>query len=183
MPIYECHCVACDYTFEVLAAVGQANRRHPCPGCGKAAPRIASTFAIVSGGPVSKEAKTGGELGGAKNPAAKRRPAQRPLCLQNPHIPLLCHMDEPSARRWVARFNGRGAEYDDRMGERAEMRKKRGLPPPPPPEPAAHGHTHGHNPRRHTPSSPDSHAKTHAHGHDHKDGSAHAHHGGAGHSH
>ena len=147
MPIYECHCIRCDLTFEVLAGVAAANQRHACPDCGKLSPRIASTFAIVSGGTGVCSANGQND---SKN-AAARKSRQAPLCLQNPHIPLLCHMDEPSARRWVAHFNGGGAEYDDKRAARDELRKKRGLPPPPAAEPSGHLYGHENNPRRHSP--------------------------------
>jgi putative FmdB family regulatory protein len=177
MPIYECNCVTCDLTFEVLASVAQANRRRPCPECGKPAPRIASAFAIVSGGAPVTEAKT---KNGAKKPAAGRQRTGPPLCLQNPHIPLLCHMDEPSARRWVAHFNGRGAEYDDKAAKRAELQKKRGLPPPPEPTLSGHvhAHDHEHNPRRHSIGSVTAPSADRAHphhdAHSHSDGHVHS---------
>ena len=173
MPIYECHCMRCDLTFEVLAGVGAANRRHACPGCGKLSPRIASTFAIVSGGPGVRSAN--GQNDSSNTPA--RRPRKVPLCLQNPHIPLLCHMDEPSARRWVAHFNGRGAEYDDKTAARDELRKKRGLPPPAAPEPPGHLHAHEHNPRRHSPGPAAAVSPEHGRHRDGDDGGGHHTHG------
>lgn len=184
MPIYECHCIRCDLTFEVLAAVGEANRRRPCPECGKLSPRIASTFAITGGGTDVPEQHKADR----PRPALGRKPRQVPLCLQNPHIPLLCHMDEPSARRWVAHFNGRGAEYDDKQAAGVESRKKHGLPPSPEPAPSGHLHGHEHNPRRHSNGAAAS--TSHAHGaesHHHQNDSTahrhdHGHHGSEHHS-
>ncbi|MGH7933319.1 MAG: FmdB family zinc ribbon protein [Candidatus Binataceae bacterium] len=150
MPIYECHCMKCELTFEVIAPVGAARRRHACPECGRLSPRIVSTFAIVSGG-AAGDGNSNAKIrpaNGAK--AAVRRKNQPPLCLQYPHIPLLCHMDEPSAQRWVAHYNGRGAEYDDKKDAREELRQRRGLPPPAP-APAGQVHGHAHAPGRHAP--------------------------------
>jgi hypothetical protein len=65
--------------------------------------------------------------------------------MRYPQIPLLCHMDQPSAQRFVARVQGRGAQYDDAVGARDELRKKRGERPPAPAEPATHDHTHHHH--------------------------------------
>ena len=127
MPIYECHCLGCDLTFEVLAPLSRAGRRHPCPRCNRPAPRIASAFAIASGAS-AREPKT--ETGAAKMPAASKTP---PLCLRHPNVPMLCHMEPKAAARWLARYNGRVAEYDDRQGAREDLRRKRGLPPEPPP--------------------------------------------------
>jgi putative FmdB family regulatory protein len=159
MPLYEWECLACDIRFEELAAVSEGRLEHACPNCGRMSPRVISTFAIASG--ISPEAPvTGaGKAAGSKEP---------PICLRYPHIPLLCHMDKPTAERAVAYAHGRGAEYDDRKGQAEETRRKRGLPPPAPPAPPAHAHSH--NPRRHQASGepPHSHsAATHDHGHDH----------------
>lgn len=144
MPIYECHCSACEMTFEVLARAGHANRRHPCPECGRPSRRIASTFAIASSGSSVRDAKS---ATAAADTAATKRRSGPPLCLQNPHIPLLCHMDQKSGERFVAHFNGRGDEYDDRMASREDLRKKRGLPPPPESSPTGHLHeSHSHAP-------------------------------------
>jgi putative FmdB family regulatory protein len=158
MPIYECRCIPCDITFEVLARAGQANRRHPCPECGRSSQRIASTFAIGSGGSNVRDAKSGTA---ATNTAAAKRRSGPPLCLQNPHIPLLCHMDQKSGERFVAHFNGRGDEYDDKMATREYVRKKRGLPPPADTHNRQNsgGHSHSHGKTR------SSQAGSHAHPH------------------
>ncbi|MGH7985674.1 MAG: FmdB family zinc ribbon protein [Candidatus Binataceae bacterium] len=118
MPIYECHCQTCDLLFEVLASLG--DQFHDCPECGRAAPRVISTFAICS-------AKPSPSGTAAARPA--RAAARAPLCLRYPELPLLCHMDEGSARRFVAHYEGHGNEYDDRMAANEETRKVRGLQP------------------------------------------------------
>jgi putative FmdB family regulatory protein len=143
MPIYECQCLGCDLTFEVLAPLSRAGRRHPCPRCNRSAPRIASVFAIASGAGVPQP-KT--EAGAAKMLAASNTP---PLCLRYPKVPMLCHMEPKAAARWLARYNGRVAEYDDRQGAREDLRRKRGLPAEPPPAASAHSHGHGRDFRRH----------------------------------
>lgn len=164
MPIYECHCLACDLTFEVLAPLSQAGRRHPCPRCARRAPRIASAFAIASGGgPRDSRSEA------AREPGAPEPP---PLCLRYPQVPLLCHMDQKAARRWLAHYNGRGAEYDDKQAAREELHKKRGLPPEPPPAPPAHGHELGRNFRRHQAQG----AAEHGGGSHHEHGANHEHH-------
>jgi len=158
MPLYEWECLACDIRFEDLASVGEGRLEHVCPNCGRMSPRVISTFAIASG--ASPEPQSDAK---AAKPASGAEP---PICLRYPHIPLLCHMDKPTAERAVAYAQGRGAEYDDRKGQAEEMRKKRGLPPPPPPAPA---HAHGHNPRRHQASDtvkPAQSADSHGHSHD-----------------
>jgi putative FmdB family regulatory protein len=142
MPIYECHCLGCDLTFEILAPLSRAGRRHPCPRCNRSAPRIASAFAIASGAN-AREPKT--ETGAEKMLAASKTP---PLCLRHPNVPMLCHMEPKAAARWLARYNGRVAEYDDRQGAREDLRRKRGLPPEPPATPS-HSHGHGRDFRQH----------------------------------
>ncbi len=137
MPLYEWECLACDIRFEDLASVGEGRLERACPHCGGMSPRVVSTFAIASAAAPQAQAQS-------TRPAASNEP---PICLRYPHIPLLCHMDKPTAERAVAYAHGRGAEYDDRKGQAEEMRKKRGLPPPAPPAPPAHAHPH--NPRRH----------------------------------
>lgn len=159
MPLYEWECLACEITFEDLASVSEGRVERACPNCGRMSPRVVSTFAIASG--ASPEPQP------AANAAAT--PAKPPICLRYPHIPLLCHMDQPTAERAVAYAHGRGAEYDDRKGQAEELRKKRGLLPPPPGPPP---HVHNHNPRRHQANGQQ--AKSASHGHEH---------GGHGHEH
>jgi len=161
MPIYEWECLACDLTFEDLAPVSEGRLERACPSCGRMSPRVVSAFAIASGVPAQPQPNAAPAGGSAKSP----------ICLRYPHIPLLCHMDQPTAERAVAYAHGRGAEYDDKKGTREELRKKRGLPPPPPPAPPAHAHSH--NPRRHqggaTPAdhSAAGHSRDHGHAPDH----------------
>jgi putative FmdB family regulatory protein len=187
MPIYECHCLSCDLTFEVLAPLSKSRKRQECPDCGQPAQRIVSAFAIASSSKKAQLKKQNGERTLAKT-------EQRPLCLQNPHLPLLCHMDEISAKRWIAHSKGRGTEFDDKLAKREELRKERGEPKPAKP---ADSHVHSH--RRHannntetvqTPSRPNtqSQSKPHSHshgsksdGHSHSHGHAHPH--GHAHSH
>jgi putative FmdB family regulatory protein len=159
MPLYEWECLACDIRFEDLASVSEGRLERACPNCGRMSPRAISTFAIASG--ASAQPQPGAQTA---NPASAK---EAPICLRYPHIPLLCHMDKPTAERAVAYAHGRGAEYDDRKGQAEETRKKRGLPPPAPPAPPPHAHFH--NPRRHQPSAeqPGQSAHTHDHGHDH----------------
>jgi len=170
MPIYEWECLACEITFEDLAPVSEGRLERACPSCGRMSPRVVSAFAIASGAVAQPQPAAATAAGSAAKP---------PICLRYPHIPLLCHMDQPTAERAVAYAHGRGAEYDDKKGTREEMRKKRGLPPPPPPAPPAHAHFH--NPRRHQgagAAQPDQsaaapgHDHGHPHGNDAKDAAA-----------
>jgi putative FmdB family regulatory protein len=162
MPIYEWECLACEITFEDLAPVSEGRLERACPSCGRMSPRVVSAFAIASGAVAQPQPSAAATAaGGAVKP---------PICLRYPHIPLLCHMDQPTAERAVAYAHGRGAEYDDKKGTREELRKKRGLPPPPPPAPPAHFH----NPRRHQAvadaAKPEHSAPGHDHGHPHDNG-------------
>jgi putative FmdB family regulatory protein len=159
MPLYEWECLACEIRFEDLAPVSDGRLDRSCPNCGRMSPRVVSSFAIAAG--ASPEPQAAARTAGARG-------ADAPICLRYPHIPLLCHMDKPTAERAVAYAQGRGAEHDDRKGQAAEMRKKRGLPPPPSPAPPAHAHFH--NPRRHQAAAgADTHDHSAAadHGHDH----------------
>ena len=164
MPIYEWECLACEITFEDLAPLSDGRLERACPSCGRMSPRVVSAFAIASGAVAQPQPSAAATAaGGAVKP---------PICLRYPHIPLLCHMDQPTAERAVAYAHGRGAEYDDKKGTREELRKKRGLPPPPPPAPPAH--VHFHNPRRHQAGAdaakPEHSAPGHDHGHPHDNG-------------
>jgi hypothetical protein len=75
-------------------------------------------------------------------------------------------MDQKSGERFVAHFNGRGDEYDDKMASREDLRKKRGLPPQPEPPPSGHLHeAHRDSPI----------AGAGAHSDSHDDGGSHSH--------
>jgi putative FmdB family regulatory protein len=162
MPLYEWECLACDLRFEQLASVSEGRLEHACPSCGRMCPRVVSTFAIASGASPQPQPSAAGK---------SAQPAEAPICLRYPHIPLLCHMDKPTAERAVAYAQGRGAEYDDRKGTAEETRKKRGLPPPAPPAPPAHAHFH----KRHQDTAHEhgnSASGTHGHKHDQGKGAA-----------
>jgi len=170
MPLYEYHCPSCDLTFEVLASLSEASKKKPCPECGRRAPRIVSAFAIASSGNGHHESEAA--------PVAQQARDPRPPCMQYPQVPLSCHMDEPSLRRFVAHAQGRGNEHDDKAAKQAETRKQRGIPEPAV-APAAHGHDHSRNLRRHAVTQGHEHGHdhghTHEHGHSHAEGKAHTH--------
>jgi len=93
MPIYEYYCLLCDYTFELLTSLSESTKKKPCPECGHKAPRTVSAFAIASGGNGHHEGET---------PVVAKQPQDpRPLCMKYPQVPLSCHMDEPSLKRFV----------------------------------------------------------------------------------
>lgn len=163
MPLYEYHCPTCDLTFEMLTALSDASKKKSCPECGRRAPRVVSAFAIASSGNGHHAAETTSAVTQPLDP--------RPACMRYPQVPLSCHMDEPSLRRFVAHAQGRGNEHDDTLAKQAETRKQRGIPDPPVAKPA-HGHDHSHNLRRH--------AVTPGQDHSHKNGQAHEH--GQGHT-
>jgi len=167
MPIYEYYCLSCDYTFELLTSLSESTKKKPCPECGHKAPRTVSAFAIASGGNGHHEGET---------PVVAKQPQDpRPLCMKYPQVPLSCHMDEPSLKRFVAHKQGRGAEYDDKMAIKAELRKQRGIPEPVVAAPS-HGHDHHHF-RRHAASqtTPPKNGKEHGHDHDHSHDHGHTH--------
>ena len=167
MPIYEYYCLSCDLTFELLTSLGDATKKKACPDCGRKAPRTVSAFAIASGG-------NGGQANEMQTAAQQTRDP-RPLCMKYPQVPLSCHMDEPSLKRFVAHQQGRGAEYDDKMAAKAELRKQRGIPEPVV-APPAHGHDHHHF-RRHGASQKETakNGQSHEHGHSHEAGHSHSH--------
>ncbi|MBI3799547.1 MAG: zinc ribbon domain-containing protein [Deltaproteobacteria bacterium] len=173
MPIYEYYCLSCDLTFEVLTALSEAAKKKPCPECGRRAPRTVSAFAIASGGNGHHDSET---------PIVSQSPRDpRPLCMRYPQVPLSCHMDEPSLKRFAAHTQGRGNEYDDKVAKQTEIRQQRGIPEPVV-APPTHGHDHHHF-RRHGASqtaAPD-HSPGHSHDHGHKPakGKTHAHSHGA----
>ncbi len=151
MPLYEYHCPSCRLTFEALEPLRGARRPGTCPRCRHRAPRVSSAFSIAA---------RGGRSDGRPHVASAAVPAkpERPLCLQYPQVPLLCHMDSKSAERFVAHVRGRGAQFDDGVAAKEELRRKRGEPPPAEAAPSgpAHSHQHSHGKRR-----------SHAHGHSH----------------
>lgn len=173
MPLYEYYCMTCDFTFEELSSLSESNKKKPCPDCGRKAPRTVSAFAIASGvsGHFVKDAA----------PAQPPR-EQRPLCTRYSGVPLSCHMDEPSLKRFIAHRDGRGAEYDDKTAQAAEVRKQRGIPEPVYAKPS-HGHDHDHgqgperNPRRHAVTQPiaNGNGRGHSHDHGHSHGQSHPH--------
>jgi putative FmdB family regulatory protein len=166
MPLYEYHCLSCDLIFEEIGALSDAAKKKPCPECARKAPRTVSAFAIASGG--------GGHHDAGAAPVNTTPRDSRPLCMRYSGIPLSCHMDEPSLKRFVAHAKGRGAEYDDKMATAAEVRKQRGIPEPTY-APPSHGHDHDHgrshshdrNPRRHAITQTNGHGHDHGHSHGH----------------
>jgi putative FmdB family regulatory protein len=154
MPLYEYHCLGCTLTFESLVPLSAARRSRTCPRCGRRSPRVTSAFAIAGRRGPSEQ-----PLHGAAAPAPK---PERPLCMRYPEVPLLCHMDQKSAERFVAHVQGRGAQYDDTVAARVELRKKRGEPPPE--KPAAPGHVHAHD---HSHGGKQAHAHSHRHARHH----------------
>lgn len=153
MPLYEYHCVACQLTFEELGSMRESNRKRVCPICSKRTPRIVSAFAIRSGA-VDVHA-------GQQPRPTPQNQLQRPLCMRYPQVPLSCHMDEYSVKRFAAHSVGRGNEFDDKVDTAVEVSKQRGLPErkyAPPSHGRAHGPNHSHNFRRHA----HSHGKGHS---------------------
>jgi hypothetical protein len=108
----------------------------------------------------------------------KKSSDPRPLCMQHSQIPLACHMDEYSVKRFAAHASGRGNAFDDKVAEAKEVRKQRGLAQPKY-APATHGHDHDHghahgpdrNFRRHGQSQ----VSATDHRHDHAPAGSHSH--------
>ena len=63
--------------------------------------------------------------------------------MQHSQIPLSCHMDEYSVKRFAAHAAGKGNAFDDSVARAKEVRKQRGLKQPTY-APATHGHDHDH---------------------------------------
>lgn len=164
MPLYEYHCLPCDLIFEEIAPLSDATKKKPCPECTRKAPRTVSAFAIASGG-------HGHEHAAPVTTTPRNAP---PLCMKYSGIPLSCHMDEPSLKRFVAHAKGRGAEYDDKTSIASEVRKQRGIPEPTY-APASHGHDHDHDHGHVAERNPRRHAVTQTNGHGHDPGHGHAH--------
>ena len=165
MPLYEYHCLSCDLIFEEIALLSDATKKKPCPDCARKAPRTVSAFAIASGGNGHHDEAT---------PVTTAPRDSRPLCMRYSGIPLSCHMDEPSLKRFVAHAKGRGAEYDDKTAIASEVRKQRGISEPTY-APPSHGHDHdGHshgaerNLRRHAVTQTNGHGHGHSHEHSKK---------------
>jgi putative FmdB family regulatory protein len=180
MPLYEYHCLSCDLIFEEITPLNEATKKKPCPECARKAPRTVSAFAIASGGSGHHEEAV---------PVTTAPRDSRPLCMRYSGIPLSCHMDEPSLKRFVAHAKGRGAEYDDKKAIASEVRKQRGIPEPSYAPPShGHDHDHGHspgaerNPRRHAVTQTNGAGHGHGHVHEHgkkKEKTSHSHAHGA----
>lgn len=174
MPLYEYHCLPCDSVFEELCSLGEASKKKPCPSCGNRAPRIVSAFAISSG--------ASGEPFDPVIASQKNSSDPRPLCMQHSQIPLACHMDEYSVKRFAAHASGRGNAFDDKVAEAKEVRKQRGITQPKY-APATHGHDHDHgrtygpdrNFRRHGETQVSVTDHRHDSGHDHAPAGSHSH--------
>jgi putative FmdB family regulatory protein len=138
MPLYEYHCPSCQLTFEALEPLRGARRPGTCPSCRRRAPRVSSTFSFAGHG-------TRSDGNARARSAAARATPERPLCLRYPQLPLLCHMDAKSAERFVAHVQGRGAQYDDGLAAKEELRKKRGEPPAAETASGVHAHPHPHS--------------------------------------
>lgn len=139
MPLYECHCAGCDLTFEVLAPLSASGMKsRPCPGCGRPSRRVISAVSFAIGG------------GARAHPADEPSDPSRPdiTKLRVPPYARICGIDDRSAARFAAYKLGRGAEYDDKLAAREDLRKRRGAPPEPSPPAPAHGHDRGRNFRR-----------------------------------
>ena len=116
MPIYEWQCAE-GHVFEMLAPAGASKRGQRCSGCGAKSKRVISTFTIHGGAPIS----TAFERAAARDTDVTK--------LKLPNFARLCGMDDYSATRLAAHKVGRGAEFDDKMAARQELRGVLGEPP------------------------------------------------------
>ena len=130
MPLYECRCERCDLTFEVLAPLSTRTKARPCPECGRSSRRVISAAILGLGGTRRDNAGESARL--SRNDVTK---------LTLPPHERLCWMDDHSASRIAAYRRGRGAEYDDTVAAREELRAKRAEPA----AKAGHGN-HSHSP-------------------------------------
>jgi len=129
MPLYECHCRRCDLTFETLAPLSASHKKTwPCPDCGHSSRRVISAVSFMSAGSRATE-----------------EPAPSVLNMKLPPAGRLCWMDERSSARFAAYKYGRGAEYDDTVAVREEMKQQRGEPANKPAK-ASHSHSPLSNP-------------------------------------
>ncbi len=132
MPIYEFACPACGNAFDLRFSTPQPVAAAACPACAEPAPRVLSTFAFRRGAAPSEQ-----------TPATPKRRAREPaLCQQRPDVPLLCHMDRPSAERWIAKADGREEQYIEREERRTRAAEARGEPLATPAPAAAAPTTH-----------------------------------------
>jgi hypothetical protein len=172
--------------------MSESHKKKACPKCAKRAPRIVSAFAIASGA---------ADIHAGQEPLpTPHNQNQRPMCMRYPQVPLSCHMDAYSVKRFAAHSVGRGNEFDDKMATATETRQQRGIPEPkyaPPSHGHAHepGHDHAHKPkkdehnfRRHAPTqmnmaSGESHTHTNAQSHSHSQGKKQKGHSHAAHTH
>jgi putative FmdB family regulatory protein len=122
MPIYEWNCVVCDFSFEALASVAEANTPRSCPECGQPAGRIISACIIGAAGAPSQAATGTGNTGNRGHHHGHQHGRRSPI----PEPARLCWMDDKSAERLAAYKTGRGHQYDDKQAAIAERRKQRG---------------------------------------------------------
>ncbi len=133
MPLYECQCERCEFTFEVLAPISEAaTKSHPCPECGRQARRIISWVSFGRGGKSTPE-----------QPSISEPSRNDVTQLKVPAPMQICWMDKPSSARYAAHMHGRGAEYDETVAARTDRRKQRGETTD---KPATASHQHSHSP-------------------------------------